>query len=323
MFKLYFQSGEFYGESGNFWISVFKDFLIPLLGVGVPLGLFYLGIKKEREKTDQQRMEDELKSRHQDNMRLLYFHSLLKQALVNCEHFRSVLEKILVDIKDNIYHNGNLEFDGDSDLKRIVIDLDRESLFYAYRQYIDDLSLNIIFKGLSAAYESVQTFKEMWVKTNREVTNKKNEFRSTASALGLKVIRVNNADADETDLKILLMEVIKEYADNEAPDNWEYKDMLSRVVDPFVSILEEQGKATDPLWRDTLEGALRAQILDKQIESIVQQYGVNLGQLVKIMKRVISNIEEHCKPLENYLIDNKLLTSKILGDKEEIQSPEE
>jgi hypothetical protein len=54
MFEIYIQSGEFIGEKSNIWISVFKDFLIPAFGVGIPLYIFYKGISSQRK-------EDEVK----------------------------------------------------------------------------------------------------------------------------------------------------------------------------------------------------------------------------------------------------------------------
>lgn len=223
---------------------MFKDFLIPLAGVGVPLLLFYLGIKQERERSDQRRIEDLDKSDRIENLGLLYFHSLLKQALDHCCHLSEVLSSTMNALKANKYYSEDLEIDGDEVLKRIVIDLDRESLFYAYRMRIDDQSLNAIFRGLDAAHGLRDTYIQIWTKTNGLIVNKMNEIRSSTSSLGIRIGEVEISDETDLDLRRQLMGIFVQYSQREYSKDKEYQKLVENLANPFASTIEDKGK-----WR--------------------------------------------------------------------------
>jgi hypothetical protein len=316
MFRIYFQTGQFYGDQGISWISIFKDFLIPLAGVGIPLLMFYLGLKQERIKADQQRKIDEAKSAHLEDLRLLYFHSLFKEAFKHCLHFQDVLVNLIQVVKKNRYYTGNLALDGDTDLKRIVFDLDRESLFYAYRSKIDDLSLNVIFKALDGAYGLRQTFSEAWSKANDGVVSKKNELRSVTADFGLRVLHVEAINIEDTELKARLMHIFFEYAKNEHPAERDCYELIEGLVNPFMSTAEDFGKIMHPLWSELFSKVGEAQIIDNQVTSIMQQYSLTLEELNSTLNRVVSDLYKHYLPLEVYLVKNSLLTEKLLDDDE-------
>lgn len=313
MFRFYFQSGEFHGDQGSFWIGVFKDFLIPLAGVGVPLLLFYWGLVQERRRADAQRSEDKEKFDRTENLRLLYFHSLLLEALKYCCEFQDTLDKVVESLKGNRYHSDNLALSDDTDLKRIVIDLDRESLFYAYRMRIDDQSLNITFKGLDTAYGLRRTFGEVWERSNREITNRKNDIRSSTSDFGLRVLEVNVDNPTDLNLRNQLMQIFVDYAEKEHTEERQYQELIESLVASFTATIEVHRKTRDAEWVNLYNKALEVQILDKQVESIVGQHLQNVDEISKTLDLVVSDLFKHYLPLEDYLVERKLLVERILG----------
>ena len=317
MFKFYFQSGEFYADQSISWIGLFKDFLIPLAGVGVPLLLFYLGIRQERKRTDLQRLEDIDKSDRIENLRLLYFHSLLQEALKYCWHFEDVLMSQIATLTVNKYTFEDLEIDGDEVLKRIVVDLDRESLFYAYRMRIDDQALTVIFKALDAAYGLQNTFILVWEKTSVIITTKMNEIRSSTSSLGLRVVDINIDDDTDQNLRNQLMMIFVHYDQKDSSEARHYQDLIEIIVNPIASAIEEQGKTMNVNWKQLYQQALNVQILDKQVDSIVNQYFKTLSEISTTLDRVIADLIKHYLPLEDYLINNKHLL-KRLSDEEDV-----
>jgi hypothetical protein len=311
MFRFYFQSGEFHGDQGSFWIGVFKDFLIPLAGVGVPLLLFYWGLRLERKRVDKQRADDTEKSDRAEHLRLLYFHSLLIEALKFCCHFQDVLDSVSKSLNANKYSSNNLALDGGADLKRIVVDLDRERLFYAYRMRIDDQSLNVIFKAMDAVYGLRGTFGEVWERSSREITSRMNGIRSSTSDFGLRVLEVNVDDPNDLNLRNQLMQIFIDHAQKEHSDDREYQELVESLATPFAATIEEHQKTSNPNWSSLYNRVLDVQILDKQVESIVSQYLHTVEEISITLDRAVSDLFKHYLPLEDYLVERKLLTKRL------------
>ncbi|WP_426295363.1 hypothetical protein ACN9ML_11905 [Dyadobacter endophyticus] len=311
MLRFYFQSGEFHSDQGNFWIGVFKDFLIPLAGVGVPLLLFYLGLRQERRRADKQRNEDNEKLDRAENLRLLYFHSLLVEALKFCCHFQDVLDSVGKSLNENKYSSNNLALDGGTDLKRIVVDLDRERLFYAYRMRIEDQSLNVTFKALDAVYGLRGTFGEVWERSSREITSRKNGIRSSTSDFGLRVLEVNVDNPDDSNLRDQLMQILIGHGQKEYSEERQYQELIESLATPFATTIEGHQKSRDSNWSSLYNKVLSVQILDKQVESIVSQYLHNVEEISLTVERAVSDLFKHYLPLEDYLIEQKLLTKRL------------
>lgn len=125
LIDIVFQNGDFYNEASTSLLEKLLTFIISLCGLGIPLLLFYLGLKTDRKK------ENERKAvRQYDNLK--YFAILIDNikalAPKQAENCFEVAEKIVQDpTKFPV-----LERIVGTDIKRIVNLLNHEDIFHAY-----------------------------------------------------------------------------------------------------------------------------------------------------------------------------------------------
>lgn len=125
LFDIVFQNGDFYGETSTSLGEKLWSFFVSLSGIGIPLLLFYLGLKAESRKENKRKI-----TRQSDNLK--YFAILIENIKVLCvkqsENCKSISEKIL----HNPFDFPVIEKTVGSDIKRIVNLVNHEDIFHAY-----------------------------------------------------------------------------------------------------------------------------------------------------------------------------------------------
>ncbi|MCF2501035.1 hypothetical protein [Dyadobacter chenhuakuii] len=126
MFDIYIQSGEFIGEKSNIWVSLFKDFLIPALSVGIPLYIFYTGISSQRN-------EDEAKGRKKDAESLKYMALKVSKIIKYINLLQLRIDESLSQAEFQIRNAPIVDLPASNEITRLLEKLDHESILRAYK----------------------------------------------------------------------------------------------------------------------------------------------------------------------------------------------
>lgn len=173
MFEIYFQSGEFIGESSNFWVSVCKDFLLPALGVGVPLYIFYVGINNQRK-------DDVNKVRISNAERLKYLTIKISNILEFTALLKQGLDQSLSQAQSQIRSVPRIYLPASNEIVRVVENLDHESLLRAYTSLVssDYSKLNELLDTLDEINLIKARFEKILIEFSQLLEPFEAEFRT-------------------------------------------------------------------------------------------------------------------------------------------------
>lgn len=125
LLDIVFQEGDFFYESSTSIIEKLWSFFVSFCSIGIPLLLFYLGMKKERDNENTKK-----EKRQFDNLK--YFGVLVDNIQVISEKQSNNSKEVAEKIGTNPIEFPELEKVVGSDIKRIVNLVNHEDIFHAY-----------------------------------------------------------------------------------------------------------------------------------------------------------------------------------------------
>ncbi len=121
-FDFIFQNGDFYYEQIH---SSIWDFLTTLGGIGIPVCLFYLGLRAQKKKENTQKEEKQYD-------RLRYFATLVENIITICDKQKENCKTFSSMFESNPIVFPELEIIIGTDIKRVVVSLNQEETYHAY-----------------------------------------------------------------------------------------------------------------------------------------------------------------------------------------------
>jgi len=234
MFEFYFQSGDFTASEG----SLLKDFLIPFLGLGVPLWVFYEGLKKQR-KDDESRKED------LDDEKLLYFYHIA----LGSKHFIKSFLRGMKDVVESFAHNpyGYVDYrvGPSDDLVRAVERIDQEKVFHAYISRAKSLKIRNTFSALDYINESRKQVLDLVSDWEQIDTVRKKSFMEDFSPFKQKYTQyINQSEVAQLELLNIYTEYLKAIEKN--PSNLKVvNDTFPQAFMDLVNVTEQGPEVTE------------------------------------------------------------------------------
>lgn len=125
LFDIVFQNGEFFYEASSSILEKIWTFLASFIGLGIPLLLFYLGLKEDK-KREIKRKND----RQNDNLK--YFAILVENVIIVCNKQAGNCMRIAEESASHPTEFPIIEKVVGTDIKRIVNLVNHENIFHAY-----------------------------------------------------------------------------------------------------------------------------------------------------------------------------------------------
>lgn len=294
MFKFYFQTGEFLKDNFDIW----KDFLIPLLGVGIPLWIFYEGTKKQN-KIERLKKEEHYKEK------IYYFDNLFRKAIEFGLHLEDSINQVLKELNEAAWNTRNFEIASSDDLRRLIFDIDQEDFYHAYRSIFKDNKISIIFNGLDTLNDIRNSIVDQWTHGTKKIRKRKNSITKINGKVITEVYKVPiNSDEDQ---KILnqVEEVFMEYLPKYGIEQKDYNIVLNSYIKPLQSILINLPKRKRSEWNAVINELQKSEITIYQIISIGKSLNNNLSAIVKVLKDVNDSMAKTYIPLYDYIEDLK------------------
>ncbi|SKC14796.1 hypothetical protein [Dyadobacter psychrophilus] len=291
MFDLYFQSGDFYNDGGS-WI---KDLLIPLLGVGVPLWIFYKGIES-------QRFQDQQKSDEFDLQQLIFSHNLFASAAEFSLAMQANIESVVSNLKSSDWSNDNLPTPSSHDLRRIVFDLDREKLFHAWKRKLASNSVSTIFVAFDTIYDVEKAYSARWLEATREITNRRNKITSGSGKLILGISQIDIENNFDAQVRSRLMEIFVSQNEKLGGEELDAQLVMQHLIGPISDEFEKVDTHEHRKWLPLAKNASDLIALSLQIESIRNSLlTYSLETLSGTLNPAINDLLKHYDPFNEYL----------------------
>lgn len=294
MFKFYFQTGEFLKDNFDIW----KDFLIPLLGVGIPLWIFYEGTKKQN-KIERLKKEEHYKEK------IYYFDNLFRKAIEFGLHLEDSINQVLKELNEAAWNTINFEIASSDDLRRLIFDIDQEDFYHAYRSIFKDNKISIIFNGLDTLNDIRNSIVEQWTRGTKKIRKRKNSITKINGKVITEVYKVPIKSDEDQKILNQVEEVFMEYLPKYGIEQKDYNIVLNSYIKPLQSILINLPKRKRSEWNAVINELQKSEITIYQIISIGKSLNNNLSAIVKVLKDVNDSMAKTYIPLYDYIEDLK------------------
>lgn len=244
LFDIVFQNGEFINEMSTSLIEKSWTFFVSLCGIGIPLLLFYLGLKEEREKENKRRID-----RQYDNLK--YFAILIENIKALCVKQAENCIEVSNKIVANPIIFPVLEKIVGTDIKRIVNLVNHEDIFHAYiakfggeTEKIQDF--RVIFSYLDYLDKTYEQHIEDFENYKRKFSNKYQTYKNISDdlldhvAILINVIKKEDPKYNKNEFWNYINELILEYYRKLKEENleksiaYDYENFINPIKEKLI-----------------------------------------------------------------------------------------
>lgn len=289
MFEFYFQSGEFTRESG----SMIKDFILPLLGVSIPLWIYYEGVKFEKKKEIQ-------KQKIVENQKLKYLSQLIGNAIKSSKNFETRIETVIVGLNDRpitIPQLGQYTFE---DIRRLVNEINREDFYYALLNNIRDESINSIFRILDTTFAIKNQVDSWYIELSNANFSTNKVIDDCKRKIVMELEHVSIIGQADQILKDKIDLIISDFIIIYAANNNKYDILKFELFQPIISVIKEGNGINKANWfsiqQDAVNG-LQNIDLNLQDKAVTKK---RLEKSLESMKKGNNGLIVHYEGLRSY-----------------------
>ena len=222
LYDIVFQDGEFFYDTSSSVIEKFWTFFVSFCGIGIPLILFYLGLRLDKKRENKRKID-----RQEDNLK--YFAILIENILTLSSIQATNCVTVATKISINPIEFPLLEKIVGTDIKRIVNLSNHEDIFHAYISKYGNTTENIKeFRVIFSYLDYLDKIYDQHIQV----------FETYKEKLGIKYQNYCNITDDLMEHVAILIKDIKN--ENNGYENNDFWNLINNLIMEYYAKIKKE-----------------------------------------------------------------------------------